>query len=99
MEYHAKAYRIYDYGTPASFSVFCSDCDEEITGDEPCFYEPDGDVNDEGRPVDCSTYLCVPCGEARGEIAPVRLRDLADDVAEEHAKRQQELLRGPWRDS
>ena len=62
MIFYPQAYRIYDYGSPASFGAFCSECDEEITGLDPCYYEPDGDVDDEGRAIDASTYLCASCG-------------------------------------
>lgn len=50
-------------------SFTCHDCDDDIDAEAPMFYEADGDVDD-GRPKDCSTYLCKPCGIARG-YAPV----------------------------
>lgn len=70
MEFYKKAYRIYgSHCGPSSFGAFCKDCDEEITGTDPLFYDPDGDVDEEGRAIDCSTYLCHACGIARGHTA------------------------------
>ena len=46
--------------------AFCTECDEEITPDDPCYIDFDGDVDDDGRPVDCSTYLCASCGVLKG---------------------------------
>lgn len=66
MEFFKQAYTSLDYGFPEQFSAYCSDCDEEITGNDPMFIEWDGDVDDEGRAYDCSTRLCRACGEKRG---------------------------------
>lgn len=65
MRFYAQARDAFDtFGS--GFYAFCADCDDEITADDPMFYEPDADVDDDGRAYDCSTYLCQSCGEARG---------------------------------
>lgn len=70
MDYFREAYRMYDGWTPGAFSTFCKDCDEEIAGHDPVFVDFDGDVDEDGRSVDASTYLCEPCGVQRGYKTP-----------------------------
>lgn len=70
MQHFRRACDIYEYWTPSMFSRDCDECEEEITGDEPVFYEPDFDADDEGRCRDVSTYLHERCGVLRGEKVP-----------------------------
>jgi hypothetical protein len=66
MEYVKRAADIYGTGYSGTFYAFCKDCDAEITGTDPMFYDADGDIDEDGRPFDCSTYLCESCGVSRG---------------------------------
>lgn len=67
MKYLKEAYKIFGgMAGPTSFYQFCADCDEEITGLDPMFFDADGDMDADGHMRDCSTYLCEPCGQARG---------------------------------
>lgn len=50
------------------FIAFCDECDEEILGEMPCYYEADGEYDADGGTRDCSTYLCEPCGATK-EVA------------------------------
>lgn len=67
MKFYPEARMVYGEDAPAGYyGAFCRYCDEEITGEDPVFYEPDGDVDDEGRPIDCSLHCCKTCGVEKG---------------------------------
>lgn len=72
MQHIKRAYQIdtSGYMRPEAFGAFCQDCDEEILGNDPMFYDPDGDYDENGKAVDASTYLCQVCGVARGYEVP-----------------------------
>ena len=63
---HASIIEVEEPSNVGGYVVQCADCDEEIFTEDPMFYDPDGDMDGCGAYIDCSTYLCKPCGLERG---------------------------------